>query len=623
MGLSLLDAVIANRLQYAGAPQQAAIDTENPTVSPGTDVYSADPAKLTTLSGYGQLLSAASRFSDSLSSSGLPASSDTPSVANVTAVDGGATGGSYTLSVTKTAKAQEKQSTAANITDPSAVLYGAGLFTIQTSSAAKATAINVTTGSLNGVRDAINSANAGVTASVGQNSSGKYYLSIKGNQTGANADTFTIATPGNPKTSFSAGITALGFTQTQSPDSAVYSINGGTAVTSTSNDISFGNGIQATLTGAGTATVSFPKSANTDNSAVATAIASASTTPGQYAISVTQAAKAQELQSAAYAIDPTAVQYGTGAFTIQTSTAASATTVNVSTGSLNGIRDAINGANAGVTASVGQNSFGYYLSIKGNQTGANGDTITINSSTDPLTSFRNSLGQLGLTQTQSPQDAIYSIDGVSATSSSNSISFANGGTLNLVGAGTANVSVGQSLSGVIKSAQTLVNNYNALLGSLTVLQSSNGSLNGDATASALQASLFSTATSAISTNNGSSLLDLSQIGITAASSSDPLYLDINTLTSAYNGSATDSLGTSALLDTISTSLKSLADSYTAKSGAIQTQGQATAISIQDDINNTIGSYNSQSVPSFVTTLLAQRAFANSGTINLPGFSTYA
>lgn len=622
MALSLLDAVIANRLQVAGLPQQAAIDPENPSAST-TDVYGADSAKLTTLSGYGQLLGAASRFSDSLGSADLPATSDTPTVAKVTAVDGTATAGSYTLSVTKAAQAQEKQSTA-SISDPAAVLYGAGVFTIQTSNAAKATTINVTTGSLNGVRDAINTANAGVTASIGQNSSGKYYLSIKGNQTGASAPTFTIAAPGNPKTSFSAGITALGFTQTQAPDSAVYSVNGGSSVTSTSNAITIGNGIQATLVGAGTATVSFPKAANSDNTSVATAIASSSTTPGLYSVNVTQAAKAQELESSAYAVDPTAVQYGTGAFTIQTSSATAATTVNVSTGSLNGIRDAINSASAGVTASVGQNSFGYYLSIKGNQTGANGDTITINSSTDPLTSFRNSLAQLGFTQTQSPQDASYSINGVAATSASNSISFANGGTLNLVGSGSATVSVGQSLSGVIKSAQTLVNNYNALLGSLTVLQGSSGALNGDATASALQASLFSTATSAISTNNGSTLLDLSQIGITAASSSDPLYLDLTTLTNAYNNSATDSLGTSALLDTVSTSLKALADSYTAQGGPILTQGQATATSVQDDINSTIASYSpTTTLPSYITTLLAQRAFANSGAINIPGFSTYA
>jgi len=357
---------------------------------------------------------------------------------------------------------------------------------------------------------------------------------------------------------------------------------------------------------------------------VATAVASGSTTPGLYTVNVTQAAKAQELQSSAYAVDPTAVQYGTGAFTIQTSTSASATTVNVSNGSLNGIRDAINGAGAGVTASVGQNSFGYYLSIKGNQTGANGDTISINSSTDPLTSFRNSLSQLGLTQTQAPQDASYSINGVAATGASNSISFANGGTLNLAGPGSATISVGQSLSGVIKSAQTLVNNYNALLGSLTVLQGTNGALNGDSTASTLQASLFSTATSAISTNNGSNLLDLSAIGITSASSSDPLYLDLTTLTNAYNNSATDSLGTSSLLDTVSTSLKALADSYTANGGPILSQSQSTATSVQDDIKNTILGYDpSAVVPSFLTNILAQRAFANSGAISIPGFSTYA
>lgn len=414
MSIGLLDSILSYRLTSAGFTQPASLtlDDPQPLESDPYNSLAAVESSLVALSGYGQLLDASSRLQTNFTNaeSSADALSSNTSVATVSGVSSTSPSAS-SISVIQVAKAQERQSTAT--ADPDALIYGKGKFKINLTNASGASAgsttvtISASQGSLNGIRDAINAKSAGITASVEQNASG-YYLSLKGNEVGTNANTFTL-TSSSASSGFSKGLTKLGLTETQTRQNAVYNVNGsGTNTTSTSNDVTVG-GVNLSLVGAGSTNVYFPRVAGTQNSGVATASASSTATPGNYTVSVSQAAKGQELTSAAYAVDPSTIQYGTGAFTIQTSSAADPTTVNVSTGSLNGIRDAINNANAGVSASIGSNSFGYFLTIKGNQVGASADTFSIDSTLDPFTSFRNSLNALGFSQTQAPQDASYTI----------------------------------------------------------------------------------------------------------------------------------------------------------------------------------------------------------------------
>jgi flagellar hook-associated protein 2 len=164
----------------------------------------------------------------------------------------GAPAGSYSLNVTSLAQAQQSVSTA-NVSDPTATTFGTGTITIQVGSG---TPVNVAIASgqnsLNGIATAINSAGAGVTASVINTGSGSSLL-LSANTTGT-SNGFTV-TDG-----LSGGTTALGpFSNIQAAQNAQLTLGSGSGaitVTSQSNTVaSLIPGVTLTLTGTGSGTV--------------------------------------------------------------------------------------------------------------------------------------------------------------------------------------------------------------------------------------------------------------------------------------------------------------------------------------------------------------------------------
>jgi len=129
---------------------------------------------------------------------------------------------------------------------------------------------------------------------------------------------------------------------------------------------------------------------------------------------------------------------------------------------LTGLRDAINGAKANVTASISNEGDQPHLVL----TASGKDTtspVSISGSGDFASLSGSSMGQLS-----AAQDAKLSIDGVSVTSGSNKVSDAiSGVTLNLTKVTTAsdNFSLGiaNDTSGVAKTADTFVSAYNTLI----------------------------------------------------------------------------------------------------------------------------------------------------------------
>lgn len=231
------------------------------------------------------------------------------------------------------------------------------------------------------------------------------------------------------------------------------------------------------------------------------ATVSGTATPGSYAVTVSSIAQAQAAASAPLANASTVV--GTGTLTIQlgtynssgnTFTAQSGSspvniTINSGNGTLAGIAAAINSASAGVTASVVTDNSGSRLVVSSSNTGTvNGFKLTVADS-DGTNTDTSGLSQIAfdptatagagknMAQTQAAADAQYSINGLSLTSSTNSITSAVAGlTLNLTQAPAtgstlqAQVTVSSDTTTVTNSVNTFVQAYNSLVnleGSLT------------------------------------------------------------------------------------------------------------------------------------------------------------
>ncbi|PKO40700.1 MAG: flagellar hook protein [Betaproteobacteria bacterium HGW-Betaproteobacteria-3] len=235
---------------------------------------------------------------------------------------------------------------------------------------------------------------------------------------------------------------------------------------------------------------------------------------GNFSVSVSQLAQAHSLASNAFTPSEE-LAIGTGKLSISVG---SATPVDIDITDTNqtlaGVRDAINAAGAGVSASIVRDNSGARLVLRATQSGADSEIKVTATDTagDPVTSATG-LGRLAydatkpvgsgrnLVQTQAAQDAQYNINGLDLTSSSNTITTAvEGLTLTLKAVTTAPADIGVSVdsAAVRKNVTDFVKAYNDLN---TLLQNqtradptgtSTGALQGDSTAVGLLSRLRST-----------------------------------------------------------------------------------------------------------------------------------
>lgn len=178
------------------------------------------------------------------------------------------------------------------------------------------------------------------------------------------------------------------------------------------------------------------KAVTTESSLTVSATSAA--VKGDYRIGVTQLAQAQALASAPYASSTSSV--GTGTLTIELGTwaedlsgftprdGATAVEIEIEAGkdSLESVRDAINAAHAGVTASIVRDAGGARLVITSDKTGEeNGFRITVDPTGDPDSP---SLADLAydpasappmMTRTITARDAIATVNGLEVRSTTN------------------------------------------------------------------------------------------------------------------------------------------------------------------------------------------------------------
>jgi len=286
-----------------------------------------------------------------------------------------------------------------------------------------------------------------------------------------------------------------------------------------------------------------------------------------YSVLVNNLSAAQSLATAAFTNVDTVVGTGTLTFTFgtynstgNTFTPNPDTTVNQlvidsNNNSVSAIRDAVNGADIGIIASIVNDGTGARLVFTSENSGAsNGLQITVSNDADGNDLDNAGLSQLAfdptatvadgqnLTQTIAPADALIQINGIPITSSSNVISTAiDGLTISLVQADpttTSTLSVNLNTSNVIGLVTNFVANFNGVLTGLNTLTAYNpetkesGLLQGDAGIRLLKSQLRNLIGNPVSLLSGD-ITSLIDIGIKTDSIGN-LVLDNAVLNTALN-----------------------------------------------------------------------------------------
>ncbi|HEY0267881.1 MAG TPA: flagellar filament capping protein FliD [Methyloradius sp.] len=379
------------------------------------------------------------------------------------------------------------------------------------------------------------------------------------------------------------------------------------------------------------------------DTSVFTATASGTASVSNYAVTVSQLAQPQKLALAGFTNTTDVVgtgtlnisfgsyDSGTNTFTSNTSKPGVSITIDSSNNTLAGVRDAINAANAGVTATIVNDgsASGNRLVITSKDSGLqNTIKISVADSSDASNTDASGLSQLAydptvtsgagknLTEMQVAKNALLNIDGIDVSKSSNTITDAiDGVTLNLLKTSSGvpvNLSVSNDSATVQASVTAFVNAYNALdktIRSLTSYDATTqvaGLLLGDSTVNNIANQLKASVTKSLGTDTLSSL---SQIGV-AFQRDGSLAVDSTKLQSAITnnfgsisalftaaGKATDQLVTyTSSTDKTQAGNYAVTVSQLATKGSLQgssTPNQTITQGVNDQLNLTVNgvSYN--------------------------------
>lgn len=353
------------------------------------------------------------------------------------------------------------------------------------------------------------------------------------------------------------------------------------------------------------------------DSTVLTASAASTAIAGTHSLQVTTLAQAQAMRTNFTAANVTDA-VGTGSltfyfgtydsvgntFTANPSKGAQTVTIDAAHNSLSGVRDAINGANMGVSASIINDGTTNRLVLTSTNTGAaNSLKIAVNDN-DGNNTDMNGLSQVAydptaaagsgknMVQTLAAQDAVLSVDGISITKSSNTVTDAiQGVTLNLLKTTTAatSVTVAQDTGSISSAVQSFVKAYNDLHKTFSDLTSYDpktqqaGVLQGDSVVRSIQSKITSMLGKSIMALDGSQL-NLVNIGVNFQKDGT-LALDTAKLQSAITSNPTNVMGLFAATGKPTDSLVQ----YLSSTGSTQAGNYALSVSALATQGNTIGS----------------------------------
>lgn len=318
---------------------------------------------------------------------------------------------------------------------------------------------------------------------------------------------------------------------------------------------------------------------------------------GGFSLKVETLAAAQKLSSSIFASSKTAINGATEetlSFSFGTTSGATFTPLSGSTqkdvkipanATLEQVRDAVNKANIGVSASIVNDGTGYRLIYSSGKTGTE-NTLKVTAAggaTSPLASLTHDPAATPMTVLQPAKDAVFYVDGLKITKQSNTVSDAiDGVTLTLkkeqeAGDAALKMSVSRDTSGIKKTLEDFVKSYNDFV---KVLKETTASTPGKAPGDAGSSSPLSGATAirgietqlrtafGAATNNSGSYKVASQLGI-GFSKDGTLSLDSSKLSAAIEASPDDVakfFATGAQIDGkgmsyVSSAAKTVAGSY--------------------------------------------------------------
>lgn len=316
------------------------------------------------------------------------------------------------------------------------------------------------------------------------------------------------------------------------------------------------------------------RKATSSNAGVVTASAGDGLATGNFTVTVSGLAKFNSYASNNFA-SGTDTETKTGTLWIQKGAGESvAITIDDTNNTLQGIKSAINSADAGVTATILNDGSGtpYRLVITSADSGSAGE-LTI---TNELQTGTGSAVTLG--KTTPADDAAFQINGIDLTSSSNTVTNAvEGMTFTLMAAsGTAFIHIDRDTDAIVAGVKDLVAKYNDVVSNISSQSAYNattksaGLLAGDFTLRATQGRL-SSALSQMIDSDGSSLTVLSQIGVKLGNNGT-LSVDETKLRDALSTHFTDTAhllladapdglgGTVSIIPGLENQLKGLTDS---------------------------------------------------------------
>ena len=357
----------------------------------------------------------------------------------------------------------------------------------------------------------------------------------------------------------------------------------------------------------------FTATSTTSSSSAFSATTTGSAIAGKYTISVSQLAQAQTLTTKNSQKDSkAAIATSDSVLTIQQGGGKDPVTIDISAAnsSLSGIRDAINNAKAGVSASIIHVGNGEYrLSITANDTGSDNAMKLSVSGDSALESFMGYNGTSGdssngMIESVTAQNAKLTVNNVEIENSSNTISDAlEDITLNLndVTTGNQTLTISKDTSKAENAVKTWVDAYNSLQDTFSSLtkytavdagaeSQDSGALLGDSTLRTIQTQLK---TLLANTHSSSNYKTLAQIGITSDASTGKLEIATDKLQTALKK---DAAGISEMFigdgksTGVTTGISSNLTSWLSSTGIIQ----AAKDGVSKTLNNLTDQYNAAS-----------------------------
>jgi flagellar hook-associated protein 2 len=335
---------------------------------------------------------------------------------------------------------------------------------------------------------------------------------------------------------------------------------------------------------------------------ILTASANSTAVAGKYSVEISQLAQAQNLAAAGQTDTTTGIGSGTlsfefgtidkgalgtfdsatGKYTGATFTPASGSsirtvTIDSNSTTLGDIRDAINAANIGVTATIVSDGSAtpYRLVMTSTSGVANSLRISVTGDqalSDLMSHDPENVSGQNLSETITAQNAEVKVNGISASMSSNSITdVIHGVTLNLLQKTTSptTVTVARDTSSIKSALDAFVKAYNDIakplkdLSTYDVVNKKAPVLNGDSAVLAIQSQMRSVIGASVIGTSGS-FKALSQIGVSFQRDGS-LTVDATKLQSAIDSNATD---VATIVTSTGGKLKTLLANITGSSGSI-------------------------------------------------------